>query len=191
MRLFVAIELPPAVLDALGRAQDALRKEARSLRFVRPEGIHLTLKFIGDVAESDLARIEDALGDALPTLSPFTLSTAGPGTFGGSGVRVVWIGVDGDLDPLRRLQARIDRALAELGVADADDRPFRAHLTLARVRDGASPDERRRVGALVRSLPIDSVAFDVSTVVLMRSRLGRDGARYTALARFPRAGRAE
>lgn len=185
LRLFVAAELPPAVLAALDQAQRELRASALPLRFVRPGGIHLTLQFIGDVPAPEAATIERALSEALGAFTPVALRTSGAGTFGGDNARVVWAGLAGELDALRALHSRVRSALAGTGVAAADERPFRPHLTLARVSPDATAAERRRIRELAAAATLASIEFAIASVALIRSELGAGGARYAALARFP------
>ena len=185
LRLFVAIELPAEVRQALLRVQDDLRRAgADRLRWVRPEGVHLTLKFLGEVAAERVDAVEAALRSAI---EPFELRLrlATLGGFGGARLRVVWVGLEGDVEPLAALAEQIERALTPLGFP-RERRPFAAHLTLARVPDATPRDERERLASLLRRTsrpPMPSmVAKEVS---LMRSVLGQGGAVYTRLTAFP------
>lgn len=186
-RLFVACELPGEAKDALAAVQRLLQERGtEGLRWVRPEGIHLTLKFLGEVPARRLEAIERALARAVQ--EPFSLSVwlGRLGSFGGStGLRVVWVGLEGDVEELARLAARVEGALDPLGFP-RERRPFAAHLTLARVKEGASPQDRRRLFELVRSLePPPLPGATLETVSLMQSTLEPGGARYQCLARFP------
>ncbi len=184
-RLFVACELPPEVRDALGGLQDSLRRAgAGRLRWARPEGIHVTLKFLGGVDERRLGEVTAALANAI---EPFELRVrpAALGGFGGARIRVVWVGLEGDVDGLAALAARIDGALAPLGFP-REQRPFAAHLTLARVPDQASTSERRDLSALVsRYEPPALPSMTFRQVSLMQSTLSPGGSVYTRLASFP------
>jgi 2'-5' RNA ligase len=153
---------------------------------VRPEGIHLTLKFLGEVPARRLEAIERVLARAVREPFRFSVQMAKLGSFGGStGLRVVWVGLEGEVEGLVRLAARVDAALEPLGFP-RERRPFAAHLTLARVKEGASPQDRRRLFELVRSLEPPSLpALTLDVVSLMRSTLEPGGARYQCLARFP------
>jgi len=186
-RLFVACELPGEAKEALAAVQRLLQERGtEGLRWVRPEGIHLTLKFLGEVPARRLEAIERALARAVQ--EPFSLSVrlGRLGSFGGStGLRVVWVGLEGDVEELARLAARVEGALDPLGFP-RERRPFAAHLTLARVKEGASPQDRRRLFELVRSLePPPLPGATLETVSLMQSTLEPGGARYQCLARFP------
>jgi 2'-5' RNA ligase len=191
LRLFVAIELPEDVRNMLGAAAAALERAAppRTLRLVRPEGIHLTLKFLGATPPSRVPAIVDALAPVVASRAPLSLRLGDVGSFGGRrNVRVAWIRVEGDTAPLAALAAAIDGALAQLGSA-IERRPFAAHLTLARVRDEASAAQREAISSAIAALPaVEPRAIAVTHIALMRSRLGAGGARYGALARLTLGG---
>jgi 2'-5' RNA ligase len=190
LRLFVACELPQPARDALALIQNELRaKGAAPLRWVRPEGIHLTLKFLGSVPLSQLEPIDNALAAAID--APFTLSLrlGAAGSFGGrQRLRVVWVSLEGDVEELVRLADRVERALEPLGFP-REKRAYSPHLTLARVPDHATVDERLRLASLLDSYrPPPLPSIEVSTVSLMQSFLEQTGARYQCLAEFPATG---
>jgi 2'-5' RNA ligase len=184
-RLFVACELPDEVKSALGGVQDDLRRlDAARLRWVRPEGIHVTLKFLGGVEANRVEGITSALAAAV---EPFELRLwpASVGRFGGARLRVVWVGLEGDTGGLATQAERVERALQPLGFP-GERRPFAAHVTLARVPDQASPAERQRVaGVIERYRPPAFPSMTLTSVSLMRSHLGPGGASYERLASFP------
>jgi 2'-5' RNA ligase len=187
-RLFVACELPPAAREALGDLQRSLREAgSTNLRWVRPEGIHLTLKFLGSVPPPRVGAIQDALAGAAPEPFRWQVRLAELGSFGGPArLRVVWVGLEGDVEPLKELARRVEAALGPLGFP-AEGRPFAPHLTLARVRDDASAEERRRLHELLRRFAFPSLpSMTIDSVNLMRSFLEPGGARYACLSRFPR-----
>lgn len=187
LRLFVAIELPDATKQHRAQASAALESASppRTLRIVRPEGIHITLKFLGATPSSSVPAIVDALTALASAHSPLTLRLGRPGSFGGArNVRVAWIGVEGDSHALALLAAAVDVAVAPFGYAP-ERRPFAAHLTLARVRHEASAGDRLAIFAAIAALPqVEAPPFAVTHVALMRSTLGPGGARYDALARL-------
>jgi len=190
LRTFVAVELPEDALAAVGSAQRALasRLPSRALRWTRPEGIHLTLKFLGDTPADAVPEIGRRLGNALSGLPGFSLSLAALGVFPSTQApRVVWIGLSGDLPSLLEAQRRVEAAISTLGYP-TERRPFSPHLTLARVADIASPSESREIGAVVEvAAPPPQVRFGVGEVCLIRSELGPGGARYSRLAAVPLA----
>jgi 2'-5' RNA ligase len=187
LRLFVACELPAEMKAALASLQEALRKKgAPRLRWVRPEGIHLTLKFLGAVPQEKVAAICEALAPTVQGIPPLALSLAEVGTFGGRrGARVLWVGMQGDLEPLACLQQRVEEALEPLGFPP-EHRPFSPHLTLARVPDRAGSDERQNVWELAKTVKAPpAAAVTISQLSLMRSILGPGGAVYERVAAFP------
>ncbi len=186
LRLFVACELSDEVRRALAAVQDGLRRSTPvRLRWVRPEGIHITLKFLGEVEASRVEEIERALAAAV---EPFEarVRPARLGGFGESRLRVVWVGLEGDVDRLVGLAARVDGALAALGFP-RERRPFAAHLTLARVPDEASLEERRSLARLLEDHQVPQLEPMVLTEAhLIQSILGPGGSAYQRLATFPR-----
>lgn len=190
-RLFVAVELPDNVRASLaatiGRLRDTMASDA--LRWVRPESIHITLKFLGDVDDARVPALHTALRIGVRDAAPFVLQPAGVGSFGGRrNLRVVWAGVGGDTAALASLAERVETALAPLGFP-REPRAFAAHLTLARVRDDATPDERERIHALMtRAETLAMPMFRVDHCSLMQSTLGRGGAVYDALNTYPLEG---
>ena len=188
LRLFVACELPAEVRSALGAIQEDLRRlDLPRLRWTRTEGIHVTLKFLGAVEASRVDAMRLAL-EAAVTPFELRLRLSSLGGFGGARVRVVWAGLDGDVDGLASLAEAVDGALTPLGFS-RERRPFAAHLTLARVPDQLPATERRKIGEVIdgyRSTRTPSMIL--TRVALMRSILGGPGgAVYERLAAFPPA----
>lgn len=185
LRLFIALELPADVLDAIRRVQDRLRRNAPrdAVRWTRPEGIHLTLKFLGDTSAAQQAAVTAVMQQAATGRKALSLHAAGLGCFPNAArPRVVLIGLGGDVAPLAELAGALDSALDNLGVR-REDRPFSPHLTLGRVRQEAAPADVKALGRLVEETPLGEVArWSAGTVSLMRSDLRPDGARYTRLA---------
>lgn len=186
LRLFVAVDLPGEVREALGRLQGGLKSHDLShLRWVRPQGIHLTLKFLGETPAGRVAAITTALAGATGGRRSFRLALGEPGTFGNRrGPRVLWLDVIGDIEPLRELQAAVEEALVEVGFPP-EDRRFSPHLTLARVPQPARPGTGERIAQALRAVTPPRAEFDVREVVLMRSTLQPGGAVYERLAAFP------
>ena len=187
MRAFVAIELSDDAKRALTALIQSLReRRIDGLRLVRPEGIHLTLKFLGNIDASRVPRIADALTAASARHTPFRLTLAATGFFPNADrARVLWIGVGGDLRPLRDLQRDVDETLATLGFA-AEKRPFNPHLTIARMRDSAARADRRRAANALAAYPLPhGIAISANAVSLMQSDLRPGGAVYTRIAHAP------
>lgn len=187
IRAFIAIELPDEIKKKLTEIQDFLKsKSGRApAKWVAPESIHLTLKFLGGISPDTVAGVKGAMEEAAIGTSPFRLGVGGLGVFPNpKRVQVVWAGLTGDMAALTQLQKDLDTALAALGFTP-ESRPFTAHLTLARMRDEASPAEREAIGKLVESTPFQGGDFGVATFSLMRSQLRREGAIYSQMASVP------
>jgi len=184
IRSFIAIELSEEAKKGLAGLKKELEKnEHRFVKWVDPRGIHLTLKFLGNIPSERVTEITEAMGKAVQGISPFCLEISGLGAFPSlKQARVLWVGIGGELDQLSTLQQNIDSVLAALGFA-REERPFVPHLTLARVREGASLPERRSFGELVGSAAFeDEYPIEVEAVRLMRSQLTPAGALYTCLS---------
>jgi 2'-5' RNA ligase len=185
----VAVELDGDVQQALNRLQhDLQRHRLLGLRWVRPEGIHLTLKFLGETPRDRVASIVEALSASTTGVAPHELSLGKLGTFGSRNApRVLWVDLEGDLEPLLRLQEQVERALTPLGFP-AENRRFSPHLTLARVR----PEDARAVAeplaSAITAVTAPSTRIEVRELSLMLSKLGPGGAVYTRLEAFPLAG---
>src|SRR5688500_7074551 len=117
VRLFVACEVPPDVTTAIGGLIDDLRaRSGTAVRWIRPEGVHVTLKFLGEVPTKKLPSIKIALQEAVVRHSPFNLEFSNIGTFGGrEGLRIMWVGIAGDVLRLEALVRDVNRALAVVG----------------------------------------------------------------------------
>ena len=187
IRAFVAIEMPEEarahLAEVVRRLQDA---DLNGLRASRPEGIHLTLKFLGDIPRRQLGPIESALRAALEEHGPFRLNLGEPGVFPNANrPRVLWVGVNGDVSALEALAGAVEEALEPLGFP-RDKRGFNAHLTVARIRDGTPVGDRRKAAEVLHAKAEDSTTeIDVNAVSLMRSTLRPAGAVYDRLVSFP------
>jgi 2'-5' RNA ligase len=183
IRTFIAIELPDELKLALIRLQDQLKSGSQApVKWVKPNGIHLTLKFLGNIGIDTVGKITTALEEAVGGISPFHLEAKGLGVFPNlRRVQVIWVGVTGEVDQLRQLQQSIESSLKALGFVP-ESRPFSPHLTLARLSDRATADERQSLGQLIAGISFETAyAIDVGSIDLMRSQLTRDGAIYTRI----------
>jgi len=183
VRCFIAVELPDEVKPGLDQLQAQIKSGRQtSVTWVNPYGIHMTLKFLGTVASDRIDTITTAMEEARQGVSPFHLEVKDLGVFPNlRRVQVVWVGVSGEVDKLAKLQQRIESNLAGLGFAP-ERRRFTPHLTLARLRDRASLEEREGLGKLIASTKFEAAyAFPVDTISLMRSQLTREGAIYSRI----------
>jgi RNA 2',3'-cyclic 3'-phosphodiesterase len=181
VRLFVALDLPDNVRRALGDLMARLKPECRGARWVRPEGMHLTLKFIGETSPQKIDSIRCALA-AVRSDRPIEMHFRGLGFFPNERrPRVAWCGVEASPN-LARLAADVDSALAPLGIA-AETRAFVPHLTLARFNSHQGLEKLVRAAADLKSYDFGSVSN--SEFYLYESFLKPSGAEYKRLATFP------
>jgi 2'-5' RNA ligase len=182
LRLFIAVELDGALRETLGELQERLRKQTLDrLRWTRYDGIHLTLKFLGETPEARVPAIQAALERGAAGHRKHGLSLGKLGTFGGRrNPRVLWVDLDGDIEPLRSLQESIDAELAAIGYP-REERRFSPHLTLARVRPETARDVAEAMARALESVRVPTAEIAVEEVALMQSTLGRGGAVYNRL----------
>ncbi len=186
-RLFVALEPPDAVRRRLAAMGVELRRAAGSaadeIRWVPPENVHLTLQFLGAVPEERLPGVEVALRAAAAAGRPLSLEVKGAGGFPNARrPRVLWAGLAGEIPALGALAEDLGRRLAPLGFPP-EERPFSAHLTLGRAREGrGSP---RMAGALAGVAETAGVPWRAAELVLFESHLSPQGPRYEPLVRAP------
>lgn len=183
LRLFVAIELPGEVRSVLNELQHELQRDAAlaRLRWVRPEGIHLTLKFLGAAPAEKRGDIEAAVQRAVAGIPPFELHLGKLGTFGSKrSPRVLWVDVAGDTETLARLQGQVERELAPLGFPP-EGRAFSPHLTLARVPPERAPEAAAPLTDVVANHGPPRGTIAAKELALMKSDLRREGAVYTQL----------
>lgn len=192
-RTFIAIELPAGVRARIAQHIATLRQELPDVRasWSREDNLHLTLKFLGNVSVADIPRVSDAVASATKSVSSFELTFSGCGTFPPHGrPSVLWLGAgsSGILpassaqpgpSELDRLYSSIDNGLAEVGFPH-ESRPFRPHLTIARLRQSQGA---RQLAELHKSLGFPPIQLDVSEVVVFKSELLKDGAKHTAISR--------
>jgi 2'-5' RNA ligase len=185
VRLFLAAALPEVLRFTIADVLRDLKKASLPVRWARPEGMHLTFVFLGEVKSATEAALLEAIAPRVAPLPAFRLEARGLGAFPEHGrPRIVWAGVEGDLAAAARLKTALDEAVAPLGFTP-EARPFRPHLTLGRV--GSRPmrrDWRSALGPLAAEsfgdIPVDDVR-------LIESQLLPDGARYQERAVFPLA----
>jgi 2'-5' RNA ligase len=183
IRSFIAVRLPGEVKAALASLQQRLKTAGGDqVKWVEPESIHITLKFLGNISPEKISQVLAVIETASAGVHPFKLEMAGPGAFPSTkSVRVVWVGLAGDLEIMGLLQKRIEDGLVPLGFP-AEARPFTPHLTLARVRDFATPAERSKLGQVIENTRSgNKPGFNVNAVYLMKSQLTRQGAIYTEI----------
>jgi 2'-5' RNA ligase len=179
IRAFIAIAITPVMRAQLAAVQEALRAAGADVGWVRPDGIHVTLKFLGEVEVARCAAIEEALSRAVAGQAPFALHLAGVGVFPSARApRIIWAGVMAGAEPLTAIAAEIEAAMVPLGFPP-ESRPFRPHLTLGRVKPPHGGESLR--AGLVQCAQRDFGAVPVTECGLYRSDLTPQGAHYTRL----------
>lgn len=185
-RLFIAVDLPMEAKTLLNDLQTRLRQYTTVVRWADPRGTHLTLKFLGNVPALNVVAVVQELQIAVREHAPFELQTDALGMFPNSKrPRVVWLGLAGNLQALRRLHADVERYVAPLGFP-SEERPFTPHLTLGRSPKAPTPAQLTSIAHAVAQTSVpQTVVIPVHEVVLMRSELLPGGARYTPIAYVP------
>ena len=184
IRSFIAIELPGELKLELTQLQARLKADNQPrIKWVNPNSMHLTLKFLGNIAPAMIDQITEAMTDAAQKVPPFNLDVQQLGAFPNlKRVQVVWLGLGGEIDKIKQLHQFIEANLARLGFAP-EQRPLKPHLTLARVGNEASPDERQRFVELIASTKFETIQIiRVESINLIRSQLTREGAIYSQIS---------
>ncbi len=181
MRAFIAIDLPEPVRAALAEAQQGFRSACRDARWTRPEGIHLTLKFLGEISDAQTKQVVEALAQIGP-LEPFSVEVGGFGFFPqAQRPRVFWAGVAAP-PALAELATRVESRMEKIGFA-REDRVFAPHLTLARF---PVPRPQPALVAAAEKAITSLGKFEASEFFLFESKLSPQGAQYRKVMRFPR-----
>ena len=178
IRCFIAIELSPEIRDTLREIQSDLKKSVVGVKWVKPENIHLTLKFLGHINPSTVEEVKSALTEIASHVKPFTIRLSSPGAFPSLGSpRVIWVGIDkGDKESID-LAGRIEEKTALLGI-EKENRAFHPHLTLARVNFLKDKDLLKNAFSSLKVPPAEMTA---SKLTLFQSTLTREGSIYTVL----------
>ena len=185
IRSFIAIELPEETRQTLAAIQQELKRTGAGVRWVKPSSIHLTLKFLGNIHPGQVDDIAAVAAQVVRSEPVLTLRAGGLGGFPNQRKpRVIWIGMQGEVQRLSQIQARVENALEPLGFA-REKRPYRPHLTIGRVKD------RSRLQPLIDAMATLDVpefnSFDADEIILYKSDLRPTGAIYTKLHCMPLA----
>jgi 2'-5' RNA ligase len=187
IRSFLAIELPEPILTRIGEVQGGLRSSHADVRWTNPGKIHLTLKFFGNIEESRIDPIFKSIEEPLRRTLPFSLKVRGVGAFPHlKNPRVIWIGLVDEKEALTSLQKQIETYLEKIGF-QPEDRSFRPHLTLGRMKSSRGKEEL--VGRMERHREEEFGDFEVERVVLFKSDLRPSGPIYTPLRELRLGGR--
>jgi 2'-5' RNA ligase len=194
MRCFIAVDVGDAVRREVTRVVSSLTAKLEAVKtppkvvWVKPPALHVTVRFLGEMEQDEVERLQQLLAPAIP-LAPFEVEWRGIGTFpNNKHPRALWIGVVNGAAPLAQLEAEVARRVAGGSVADLDDRPFLAHLTVGRVKmAGVGVDWPK----ILQSVEVKRVMTVVDRVTLYRSELSRGGPHYTGLVSAPLIGTTE
>lgn len=185
MRLFLAIDPGEACRHHIAGVVDTIRASTSGIRWVREANFHLTLAFLGDVAEERVPEIFAAAASVVAPYHSFSASIGDAGVFPDwRRLRIIWLGLH-DAGALAKLGSDVGAACRELGFPQ---RPFRAHLTIGRTTGPLSAEQKVSLSQALAPRRGTSYPFDVSRVLLMQSTLSSAGSRYTELATFPLGG---
>ncbi len=178
IRTFIAVHVPETVRKQIAEFQNRLKPYGGNIRWVRPESIHITLKFLGDVLAEQIESITNAIHEAVSSTRSFDISVEGTGVF--PNVRrpkVFWVGVEKGSEELKNLAAKIDEVCSKLHF-QKEERGYSAHLTIGRVRS------QKRINPLMEALQamkFEGGSYHVDEVAVMKSDLLKTGAVYTVL----------
>lgn len=182
-RVFCAVGLPEEVRERAAAYAARLRESAAAqvrATWDKPEKMHVTLKFLGEITPERVARLQDAATRAASGVSPFALAVEGTGAFHTRGrPHVLWLGLRDEAEQLAELHRRLEEECAHEKFP-RESKNFHPHLTLARLR---APEGARALAEAHRASEFTSEAFDISELLVIRSELGTGGARYSTLSR--------
>ena len=182
MRIFIAVDLPAKIQAEVSTFQDALKHTRASINWTRPESLHLTLKFLGEIEESRLSKIVNVVQSVTDSHRQMTLCLTGIGVFPHlRNPRIFWVGLDGETEKYASLAEEIDLRLFELGFP-REERSYKPHLTIGRFKSPLGASELISHGL---EYPLPVLSFRISEVTIMRSLLSPRAAVYTPLFKCP------
>jgi len=180
MRTFIAIEIPEPIKAELAKLQTELRRTGAEVGWTNADNIHLTLRFLGEIEEGQLDGVKQLCIETTIGVQPFTLRLEATGYFPNfRQPRVLWVAIGGEIEVAAQLQNRLEAGLIALGF-DREDKPFKPHLTIGRVKSGKNV---KQLVAKADMYPLPELSFEVDELVLFKSELHPAGACYTVLAR--------
>jgi len=188
IRSFLAFDLPPEIRRTIARVSGDLRKSSLDVRWVKVENIHLTVVFMGNIKTEDITAIGDGVQEVCLNSGPFDISLKGLGSFPNPrNPRVLWIGLDGDLERMSHFRDALQKQLKPFGIKE-EKRKFKPHLTLGRFwkhkRGDSQLDE-----LILRYHDLEDPVFSLNELSMFRSDLKPGGAEYTKLELWPLSGK--
>ncbi|HOW34842.1 MAG TPA: RNA 2',3'-cyclic phosphodiesterase [Candidatus Omnitrophota bacterium] len=181
LRLFIAIELDPSVREAIGIIQDHLRKSGADVKWVKPDDIHLTLKFLGDTPTDIVDKIANAMQESVQSVKKFLIEITGLGAFPKiSSPRIIWVGIENGRKEVKQIAASLEEKLETLGIKK-EEREFSAHITVGRTR---SPQNIFALSKILKEFKSTApITQEVSHITLIKSTLTAQGPVYEVLRR--------
>ena len=179
IRTFIAFKLPKNIISSIRKIQEDIKSYAFKARWVNPENIHLTLKFLGDINSTDIEKVSEAIINTVNGHAPISLGLKGAGVFPGiKRPRVIWVGLGGEIEKLAGIQNDIEESLEELEFP-REKRPFRGHLTLGRIKGKIDP--KKLLDVMKKFEKFESELFIADQIYLFKSELKSTGSVYTEL----------
>ena len=179
IRTFIAFKLPKNIISSIREIQNGFKSYAFNARWVNPENIHLTLKFLGDINYTDIEKVSETIINAVNSHTPVSLAVKGAGVFPGiKRPRVIWVGLTGEIEKLAGMQNDIEENLEKLGFP-REKRPFRGHLTLGRIKGKIDP--KKLLDVMKNFEKFESELFIADKIFLFKSDLKSTGSVYTEL----------
>ncbi len=179
IRTFIAIKLTPEILSNISKLQEELKKTSAQVKWVKPENIHLTLKFLGHITPEELEKVKIVTRETMEPFAPFEISVSGLGAFPKIKYpRVIWVGIDKGKEELKRIAFNIEENLAKIGF-DREKRKFSPHLTLGRMK---SLNGRERLTEILTKNRVTNLGnMGVAKISIVKSELRPQGPVYTTL----------
>lgn len=179
MRAFIAIELPPQIKESLGRLQEQLKLSGADVKWVNPQNIHLTLKFLGERDDKKIAAIKDILEEAVKNKTAFEAGIGSLGAFPKTDApRVIWVGIGKGEEQIKEIAEELDTLISRTGIPKVD-RAYAAHITLGRTRSGRNQEGlARQIKELAQSIAAGNLEFAVAGLTLFESTLTPSGPVY-------------
>ncbi len=179
IRTFIAFKLPKNIISSISEIQNRFKSYAFKARWVNPENIHLTLKFLGDINYTDIEKVSETIINTANSHTPVSLAVKGAGVFPGiKRPRVIWVGLTGEIEKLVGIQNNIEENLEELGFP-REKRPFRGHLTLGRIK--GKINTKKLLDVIKKFEKFESKLFIADKIFLFKSELKSTGSVYTEL----------
>ncbi|MBU2521464.1 MAG: RNA 2',3'-cyclic phosphodiesterase [Proteobacteria bacterium] len=179
IRTFIAFKLPENIISSIRKIQEDIKSYAFKVRWVNPENIHLTLKFLGNISATDIEKVSESIINTVNGHAPISLTVKGAGVFPCiKRPRVIWVGITGEIEKLAGIQKDIEENLEKLGFP-REKRPFRGHLTLGRIKGKIDP--KKLLDAMKKFERFESELFIADKVFLFKSDLNSTGSVYTEI----------